>query len=191
MYFLDLPLVRHLLSSWQPAWQPKLFDPVTFSSWRYETLSQKIQFDFTFMMYWRLKNSFEIFLNVSSTFAKFSDKKLSLKGLKPATSCVRDQGATTVPARHIWETGSLHWPQRMPQWFVRFTEFAGITEFNESSAPFRENSIMFSFYRTDPRITSRACVRAVTARVMKHSWDFTQYCYMPPYQSISVHATLT
>ena len=29
---------------------------------------------------------------------------LSLKGLKPATSCVRDQGATTTPARHMWKT---------------------------------------------------------------------------------------
>ena len=29
----------------------------------------------------------------------------------------------------------------MIQWFIRFTEFAAITEFNEISAPFRKSSI--------------------------------------------------
>ena len=28
----------------------------------------------------------------------------------------------------------------MPQWFLRFSEFPEFAEFNESSAPFRENS---------------------------------------------------
>ena len=28
-------------------------------------------------------------------------QKLSLKGLKPATSCVRDQDANTAPARYM------------------------------------------------------------------------------------------
>ena len=50
----------------------------------------------------------------------------------PATSCVRDQHATTVPARHMWEIGSLNWAQFMLQWFISFSEF---TEFSESSAP--------------------------------------------------------
>ena len=46
--------------------------------------------------------SLEFFLNVFNEFNEFSDKKyLSLKGLKPSTSRVRDQDATTVPARHI------------------------------------------------------------------------------------------
>ena len=72
-------------------------------------------------------------------FTEFSDKKLlSLKGLEPATSCGRDQYATTVPARHMWEAGSLNWVQFMPQWFIRFPEFA---KFNESSDPLRKNSI--------------------------------------------------
>ena len=35
---------------------------------------------------------------------------------QPATSCVRDQDATTVPAWHMWETGSLNWAQFMLQW---------------------------------------------------------------------------
>ena len=40
----------------------------------------------------------EFFLNVST---EFSDKNIChyLKGLKPATFCVRNQDATTVPAR--------------------------------------------------------------------------------------------
>ena len=48
----------------------------------------------------------EFFLNV---FTEFSDKKyLSLKGFKPATSCVKDHGATTAQARHMCQTGSLN-----------------------------------------------------------------------------------
>ena len=59
-----------------------------------------------------------------------------------ATSCVRDQHATTTPARHMWEIGSLNWAQFMLQWFISFSEF---TEFSESSAPFRKN---YSVFRT-------------------------------------------
>ena len=80
----------------------------------------------------------EFFLNVFTEFSKFSDKKyLSLKGLEPATSCVRDQDAITAPARQMWETGSLNWDKFMLQWFIRFPDFS---EFNESSVPFRKNS---------------------------------------------------
>ena len=31
---------------------------------------------------------------------------ITVKGLEPATSCVRDKYATTMPARHMSETGS-------------------------------------------------------------------------------------
>ena len=43
----------------------------------------------------------EFFLNVS--LSKFSDKisVITVKGLESATSCVRDQDATTAPARHM------------------------------------------------------------------------------------------
>ena len=51
------------------------------------------------------------------------------------TSSVRDQDATTAPARHVWETGSLNWAQFKLRWFIRFSEFT------KSSAPFRRNSI--------------------------------------------------
>ena len=60
---------------------------------------------------------------------------ITIKGFEPATSCVRDQDATTVPARHMWETGSFNWTLFMRQWFIIFLEF------NESSSPFRKNSI--------------------------------------------------
>ena len=52
---------------------------------------------------------------------------IRVKGLEPATSCVRDQDATTLPARHMWETAFLNWTQFKLQWFIRFPEFA---EFN-------------------------------------------------------------
>ena len=68
-------------------------------------------------------------------------KYLSLSGLQPATSCVRDQDATTAPARHMWETGSLNWTQFMLHWFIRFCEFTETTEFNKNSAAFRKISI--------------------------------------------------
>ena len=58
----------------------------------------------------------------------------TLKGLEPTTSCVRDQDATIVPARHMLETGSLDSAQFMLQWFIRFLEFTKLTEFSESSA---------------------------------------------------------
>ena len=62
---------------------------------------------------------------------------VTVKGLKHATSLVRDQDATTAPARHKWETGSLNSTQFCLQWFIRFPE---LTEFNENSAAFRKNS---------------------------------------------------
>ena len=55
------------------------------------------------------KVTLEFFLNVFIEFIKFSDKKyLSLKGIKPATYCVRDQDATTAVPRHMRETRSLN-----------------------------------------------------------------------------------
>ena len=43
-------------------------------------------------------------------FAEFSDKIIfiTVKGFEPAISCVRDQDATTEPARHMGEMGSLN-----------------------------------------------------------------------------------
>ena len=48
---------------------------------------------------------------------------ITVKWFEPAISCTRDQDATTGPARHMWETGSLKWLQFMLQWFIQFPEF--------------------------------------------------------------------
>ena len=84
-------------------------------------------------------NPFEFSLNVFTEFAEFTDKNRSHynKGARtchPATSCVRDQDATTSPVRHMWVTESLNWLQFILQWFIRFSEFT------KCSAPFRKNS---------------------------------------------------
>ena len=76
----------------------------------------------------------EFFLNVFTELAEFSDKNICYYSKRawtchPATSCVRDQDATTVPARYMLETGSLNWLQFMVQWFTSFPEFAEFSEF--------------------------------------------------------------
>ena len=73
-------------------------------------------------------------------FAEFSDKNICHYS-KRAGIChlfARDQHATTGPARHIGETGSLPWAQFMFQWCIRFPDFA---EFNESSAHLGNNPL--------------------------------------------------
>ena len=57
--------------------------------------------------------TFEFLLNVFTEFSELRDI-LSLKWFEPVTSCDRDQDATTAPARHSWETGSVNWPQFIP-----------------------------------------------------------------------------
>ena len=44
-------------------------------------------------------------------------------GFEPATSCVRGQDDTTVLARHVWETGSLNWPEFMLHWLTNSVSF--------------------------------------------------------------------
>ena len=51
------------------------------------------------------------------------------KGFEPAIFWIRNQDVTTVPARHMCETGSLKWLQWMLQWFIIIPEFAEFTEF--------------------------------------------------------------
>ena len=43
---------------------------------------------------------------------------ITVKGFEPATSCAR------APARHMWDTGSLNWPQFMLHWSIRFPKFS-------------------------------------------------------------------
>ena len=57
--------------------------------------------------------SMDFFPNVFIEFAEFSDKifVITVKGLKLATSCVRDQDATTVPAHvrdRIFKLNPIH-----------------------------------------------------------------------------------
>ena len=68
------------------------------------------------------------FLKCFLDFTEFGDKNIC-HSFKPATSYVRDQDATTVRARHMWETRSLNWHQLMLQWFIRFPKFAEFIEF--------------------------------------------------------------
>ena len=78
------------------------------------------------------KVTIEFFLHVFTEFTKLSDKNICNYNKRawtchPATSCVRDQDATTAPATHMWETGYLKWQQFtlwMLWWFIRFPEFA-------------------------------------------------------------------
>ena len=45
-----------------------------------------------------------VFPKCFTEFSKFSDKNIfviTVKRLEPATSCVRDQDATTAPSRHM------------------------------------------------------------------------------------------
>ena len=62
----------------------------------------------TLIEWWALV---EFFLNVFHWIHWFSDKKIyNIKRTRtchPATSCVRDQHATSAPARHMWKIGSL------------------------------------------------------------------------------------
>ena len=77
---------------------------------------------------------FEFSLNVFTEFSEFSDKNIChyskrARTCHPATSCVRNQDATTMPVKHMWETESLNWLQFMLQWFLRVPEFAEFAEF--------------------------------------------------------------
>ena len=95
------------------------------------------------------------YLKMQDTCKRQDLETIFIPGINTATSCVRDQDATTEPARHVWETGSLNsvqdavteparhtWEtgslnsvQFMLQWFIILPEFA---EFNETSL-FRKN----------------------------------------------------
>ena len=88
-------------------------------------------------------------LNAFTEIAEFSDQnnihlKKRLLYLELAISCIRNQ---SLYLRHQEVTGnrriSLNWSNCMLQWFLRFSEF---TEFIESSAPFKENSIGLQYF---------------------------------------------
>ena len=74
----------------------------------------------------------EFFLNVFSV-----TKIFALKGLKPATSCVRDQNATTGPARHVRDRIFKLIPIHASV-IIRSPEFTELND--ESFAPSIKNS---------------------------------------------------
>ena len=85
----------------------------------------------------------------------------SLKRLEPATSCVRDQDATTAPVRHMWETGSL---KRLEP----ATSCA--RDQNVTTSPVRHMWETGSLKRLEP---ATSCVRDqdVTTAPVRHMWE--------------------
>ena len=77
-----------------------------------ETIAENIK--------WAVKTHWRFFLNVSVNSAISVTKifVIAVQRFEPVTSCVRDQVATTVPTRNLWETWSLNWSQFMLQWFL-------------------------------------------------------------------------
>ena len=110
-------------------------------------------------------------------------KYLWLKGLEPTTFCVTDQDATTVPARHMWGTGSLNWAQFILQWFVRFLEFP---EFTELSFHLGKTPICQKAIRKD-----NMSVRGCGSRVCLCVAPFTGWIRMPPILTCSHVTSLT
>ena len=96
-----------------------------------------------FLFFYTLEFFLNELLNSANSVTKIF--VITVKGLEPATSYIRDHDTTTAPARHMYETGSLNWPQFMPKWFIRYPEF---TDFNESS-PFRKNSNINNTWATE------------------------------------------
>ena len=62
----------------------------------------------------------------------------------------------------------------MPQWFLRFSEFPEFTEFNESPAPFRENSIVLPMLFVFP-VKLLCTVRNKTKRKEKEQNVFNKF----------------
>ena len=112
---------------------------------------------------------FPIHWSFSQMFSLNSVTKIfviTVKGLEPAISCVRDQDATTEPARQTWEAGSLNSVPFMLQWFIRFPEFAEFTEFNESSAAFRKKlQCYFQSFNISCNSKQTVCLIPICLRV--------------------------
>ena len=106
---------------------------------------------------------------------KKKKKNISIVGLNPRISGVRDGDDTTRPQRQKQQNRSLYWTQFMFQWFLTFTEIAEFTEFNESSASFRENSkgtfhvVLFSTRKGNPFAYIR---NVVSMQIQSHIIDF-------------------
>ena len=98
---------------------------------------------------------------------------ITVKRFEPAISCVRDQDATTTPARHIQETGSLNWSQYMLQWFIRFPEFAEFS-FHSGKTPMRRLYFLWlfapKFWEVAGTYKLLFCSKQNTSSVMLTMW---------------------
>ena len=72
------------------------------------------------------ETTIEFSLNV---YTEFSDDFLERNRSNLLPLVVRDQDATTAPARHGWHRASLNWSIFVVQWFTRFSEYAESAEF--------------------------------------------------------------
>ena len=65
---------------------------------------------------------------------------MRIAGLEPMTSCVWGRGDYDSTTETQVAEQILFWTQFKLWLFLRFSEFAEFTDFNERSAPFRKNS---------------------------------------------------
>ena len=89
-------------------------------------------------------------------------KYLSSKGLKLATSCARQQDATTVPTQHIWETESLNWTQFM------------LRDLSHSLNSLNSMKVLLHLGKTPSRVFvlfSCCCVNCFVFREAGHIWN--------------------
>ena len=135
----------------------------------------------------------EFSLNVFTAFAEFSDKYIChyskrARTCHTATSCVRDQEATTVPARHMWETGSwdlspidasviyqipwIHWIQ----WkFCSFRENSTVQRLDQDSSPTNVSPwVKWLSCHAGYQEVSRCHTKAVSEDSVANRWQSTQ-----------------
>ena len=107
--------------------------------------------------------SCESYLSFHEMFSKIF--VITAKGLEPANSCVRGQDATTGPARHMWEIGSLNWLQFMLQ----------IPWIHWIPVPFMENSIVSYF-----------SLRELMVSNDQTNWNATSVVMCGPHEKFSI-----
>ena len=92
-------------------------------------------------------------LNVFTKFSELRDKKIIL--IKRAQTCYllseRSGCYHSTSKTHVRDSPIHALVIYQISCIIRFPEFAEITEFNESSAPFRKNSIALSGFQCRPR----------------------------------------
>ena len=106
---------------------------------------------------------------------------MTVRGLEPATSCVRDQDDSTAPARYIWEKGSLNWAQFIFQYLSD-----SLNSLNHwIPVPFRENSIslmcpddLLSLTVSSPTNALKWVLLNVLLDVLLSEWTILTSCFL-------------